>query len=249
MKSISRVTLSVLAATAIFAANVHGQSIGFHLLQKPGSKGWPAHLKCQVYKVLDDETALVWVQSPTNDVLPAIVKTPRAKELKPSPISGPKGKWYLLDRLGMKQGEVPLWYVKVGPTEKYKGKDYTVLTLYKPTAENTPPPIAKLTSKSITQKGAEGVPSFIYARIVQIVSKNKMLVEMEDARSGDGRYGIKAMIEVSTEGFVDRDHGPLNNMLGNRKVRVMGTETYTTVLGASRTVYALKVLDDEEKKD
>jgi len=93
---------------------------------------------------------------------------------------------------------------------------------------------------AITMKlGDEGDGGGLDAKVIQVMGKDKMLVRISDRQTGTRE--ITAIIKGSTSGIVD-DHffSNLSQATGTPRLKVIGTESYTTVAGSTKTVFVLE---------
>jgi hypothetical protein len=90
--------------------------------------------------------------------------------------------------------------------------------------------------------GAEGTPRFIDAKVMQVIDDKQMLVGVEDARTGNGRYGTWIMVKCSTAGIADGKFwrgAQWKEVTGSDDLKVTGTTTYTTQSGGTKTVFVV----------
>lgn len=83
------------------------------------------------------------------------------------------------------------------------------------------------------------------AKVVQVIDENRMLVGVESAKAGDGRYSTLVMVKCKTTGITDGKFYGIDweGMTGSPSLKVTGTTTYKTRSG-SKTVF---VLEPEDK--
>jgi hypothetical protein len=92
------------------------------------------------------------------------------------------------------------------------------------------------------KEGAFGDPRDIDAKVFQVLDGNRMLVSVGDRRSGERNTLV--MVKTATRGITDGKYiGPLHELLQPLQFAyVSGTTTYTTAVGASRTVFVIEFL-------
>ncbi len=97
--------------------------------------------------------------------------------------------------------------------------------------------------------GAKGRPAWIDAKVLQIVNDEKMIVGLEDSRTGNGRYNTVVILKCKTSGIVDGKFwrgGEWKSITGSEMFKVTETESYLNVLGAKRTVFVLAPMSEED---
>ncbi|QDV49440.1 hypothetical protein [Gimesia fumaroli] len=97
--------------------------------------------------------------------------------------------------------------------------------------------------------GAKGVPTFIDAKVMQVIDEKNMLVGIEDSRVGKGRYSTWVMLKCPTQGITDGQFwrgGGWKDVAGSSALSVTGTTTYVTAIGATKTVLVLEPMSKEE---
>jgi flagellar biosynthesis GTPase FlhF len=93
------------------------------------------------------------------------------------------------------------------------------------------------------QVGARGTPTWIDAKVKQMIDEGRMFVGLEDSRTGDGHYSTWVMVKCPTAGITDGKFwrgGQWKEVTGSEVLTVTGTTTYKTVLGDSKTVFVLE---------
>ena len=97
--------------------------------------------------------------------------------------------------------------------------------------------------------GAKGVPTFVDAKVMQVIDENKMLIGIEDSRVGRGRYTTWVMLKCPTKGITDGQFwrgGGWKDITGAIALSVTSTTTYTTAIGATKTVFVIEPMSKEE---
>lgn len=78
------------------------------------------------------------------------------------------------------------------------------------------------------------------AKVMQVIDSSKMLVGLEDRRRGGNLWSTWIMLKTPTTGMVDGKiwySDQWRQVTGAGSIIITGTTTYTTVLGATKTVY------------
>jgi hypothetical protein len=91
--------------------------------------------------------------------------------------------------------------------------------------------------------GAKGAPTWIDAKVRQVIDGNRMLVGLEDSRTGDGDYSTLVMVKCPTKGITDGKFwrgGRWEEVTGSNVLAVTGTTTYETVAGATKRVFVVE---------
>lgn len=86
------------------------------------------------------------------------------------------------------------------------------------------------------KEGARGTTTWIDAKVMQVIDDGQMLVGIEDARTGDGRYRTWVMVKCPTKGITDGKFwrgGSWEEVTGSKVLKVTGTTTYKTAIGGT----------------
>lgn len=97
--------------------------------------------------------------------------------------------------------------------------------------------------------GAKGVPTFVDAKVMQVIDENNMLIGIEDSRVGRGRYTKWVMLKCPTKGITDGQFwrgGGWKEVTGSSALSVTRTTTYVTAIGATKTVLVLEPMSKKE---
>lgn len=104
-------------------------------------------------------------------------------------------------------------------------------------------------SVSGLQDGARGRPTWIDAKVMQVIDDNRMLVGIEDSRTGTSRYSIWVMVKAPTKGITDGKFwrgGEWRGITGSDILKVNGTTTYNTAAGGTKTVFVIEPVTKKE---
>ncbi len=99
------------------------------------------------------------------------------------------------------------------------------------------------------KEGARGTPTWIDAKVMQVIDDGQMLVGIEDARTGDGRYSTWVMVKCPTKGITDGKFwrgGSWEKVTGSNVLNVTGTTTYKTAIGGTKTVFVVEPMSKKE---
>jgi hypothetical protein len=108
-------------------------------------------------------------------------------------------------------------------------------------AKLAPAAVGELTVTGL-KKGAKGRPERIDAKVMQVIDEGQMLVGIEDARTGGGRFSTWIMLKCPTDEIVDGKHwrgGQWKAVTGSDVLEVLGTTTYKTAGGSTKTVFVV----------
>ena len=91
--------------------------------------------------------------------------------------------------------------------------------------------------------GAKGAPFRIDAKVMQVIDESSMIVGIEDARNGNGKYTTWVMVKAPTAGITDGKFwrgGEWKDVTGIDVLAVTGTTVYKTAGGGTKTVFVLE---------